>query len=50
MKDYHIDGVKVTRRKGSDKARERFARNGLYSTKHLRIKEAEKPKQSKKSK
>jgi len=50
MKDSHVDGVKVTRRKGSDKVRERFARNGLYSSKHLRIKEAEKPKQAKNNK
>lgn len=33
--------LKERRRKGSDKMKERYDRNGGYSSKHLRIKERE---------
>ena len=40
MKDYD-DFVFVKRSRGKDKAKERYYRNGGFSSKHLRIKQSE---------
>ena len=40
MNDYE-DFVFVKRSRGKDKAKNRYVRNGGYSTKHLRIKQRE---------
>tara|TARA_B100001094_G_scaffold300276_1_gene325597 strand:+ start:762 stop:959 length:198 start_codon:yes stop_codon:yes gene_type:complete len=45
MKDFQEDNICTKRRKGSDKARERFERNGTYSSKHLRISEEKRERQ-----
>lgn len=43
---YDDEGVKTKGRKGKDKARRSFELNGQYSSKHLRVREAENKKQS----
>jgi len=40
MKDYE-DFVYVKRSRGKDKAKDRYSRNGGFSSKHLRIKQSE---------
>ena len=39
-------GVKTKGRSGKDKARRSFELNGQYSSKHLRLREAEREKQA----
>ena len=39
MKQQYEDGIRMKRPRGKDKAKERYDRNGGYSTKHLRLKE-----------
>lgn len=39
MKQHFEDGIRMKRPRGKDKAKERYERNGGYSTKHLRLKE-----------
>jgi hypothetical protein len=39
MKQHYEDGIRLKRPRGKDKAKERYDRNGGYSTKHLRLKE-----------
>jgi len=46
MKDHREDGIKTKRTRGKDKAKDRYNRNGGFSTKHLRIKELEREKKS----
>jgi len=41
MKEHREDGIKVTRARGKDKAKDRYNRNGGFSSKHLRLKESE---------
>ena len=49
MPKHDEPGVKPARRKGSDKAKRTYERNGGFSTKHLRlkVKEMEKYKHTK---
>ena len=41
MKEHREDGIKVTRARGKDKAKDRYNRNGGFSSKHLRLKESQ---------
>ena len=36
MKEHREDGIRTKRVRGKDKAKDRFNRNGVYSSKHLR--------------
>lgn len=46
MKDHREDGIQTKRARGKDKAKDRYNRNGGFSTKHLRLKELEREKKS----
>ena len=37
MKHRYDNGIPVTRPRGKDKAKDRYERNGGYSTRHLRL-------------
>lgn len=36
MKEHLDDGIRTKRPRGKDKAKDRYARNGAYTSKHLR--------------
>ena len=41
MKEHREDGIKLSRARGKDKAKDRYNRNGGFSSKHLRLKQSE---------
>jgi hypothetical protein len=41
MKEHREDGIKLSRTRGKDKAKDRYNRNGGFSSKHLRLKQSE---------
>ena len=50
MKEHCEDGIKVHRTRGKDKAKDRYNRNGGFSSKHLRLKQTEMQTRSQTSK
>jgi hypothetical protein len=46
MKDYQEDAIKTKRARGKDKAKDRYNRNGGFSSKHLRLKQLEREKKT----
>lgn len=41
MKEHREDGLMISRTRGKDKAKDRYNRNGGFSSKHLRLKQSE---------
>ncbi len=41
MKEHREDGIQISRTRGKDKAKDRYNRNGGFSSKHLRLKQSE---------
>lgn len=46
MDDYHYDDIKTKRARGKDKAKDRYNRNGGFSSKHPRLKQLEREKKT----
>jgi hypothetical protein len=46
MKNHREEGIQTKRPRGKDKAKDRYNRNGGFSSKHLRLKQVEREKQT----
>ena len=46
MKNHREEGIQTKLPRGKDKAKDRYNRNGGFSSKHLRLKELEREKKS----
>tara|TARA_R110002072_G_scaffold162448_3_gene314409 strand:+ start:714 stop:869 length:156 start_codon:yes stop_codon:yes gene_type:complete len=46
MKNHREDGIQTKRTRGKDKVKDRYNRNGGFSSKHLRLKQLEREKQA----